>query len=494
MLISYKRGQGSIVLRVKIRNSSVSTGAGLTGLTSGSSGLRIATIADNEATATAYTGANLETVTTLGTFAAPTSGKARFREVDSTNHPGIYEIQVADARFAVSAAKSVLISISGATNAAECDVLVPLTGVDPYDSAAGGMSRLDAAISSRLASGSYTAPLDAAAIRAAIGLALDNLDTQLAALAGYIDTEIAAILAAVDTEIAAIKAKTDNLPGDPADASDITAAFSTVNSTLSTIAAYVDTEVSAIKAKTDQMTFSVTGRIDATASGGDATAANQTTIINHLVAMKGGGFSGSTDSLEAISDAVAGLAVSSGSGAYTITITVNDGTTALQGATVRVTEGVTTITGTTNASGVVVFALDAANWALAITKPGYSYTPTTLTVSGTASFTRSMTAVSIVPPAGPGLSTGTIICYGTDGLPESGAKAYVRLVSGPGDAGAALDGGELTLTANGSGVATHTGFVRGGTYKARRGTSGTWVSFTVPDADSFDISELVGSP
>lgn len=50
----------------------------------------------------------------------------------------------------------------------------------------------------------------------------------------------------IDTEIAAIKAKTDNLPSDPADASDIAAAFSTVNSTLATIAAYIDTEVGAI--------------------------------------------------------------------------------------------------------------------------------------------------------------------------------------------------------------------------------------------------------
>ena len=43
-----------------------------------------------------------------------------------------------------------------------------------------------------------------------------DIDTQLAAIAGYLDTEIAAILAAVDTEVAAIKAKTDNLPASPA--------------------------------------------------------------------------------------------------------------------------------------------------------------------------------------------------------------------------------------------------------------------------------------
>jgi len=144
MLISYKRGQGSVILRVKIRNSSVSTGAGLTGLAYDSSGLIISTIADNEDTATAYTVAagNVETIATLGTYAAPTAGKCRFKEVDSTNHPGVYEVQLADARLAVSSAKSLLVTISGATNAAECDVLVPLTDVDMYDGTRGGMTAL----------------------------------------------------------------------------------------------------------------------------------------------------------------------------------------------------------------------------------------------------------------------------------------------------------------------------------------------------------------
>ena len=64
-------------------------------------------------------------------------------------------------------------------------------------------------------------------------------------------TSVDAVASYIDTEVAAIKAKTDNLPSDPADASDIATSFGTVNSTLSTIASYVDTEVAAIKAKTD---------------------------------------------------------------------------------------------------------------------------------------------------------------------------------------------------------------------------------------------------
>lgn len=134
MLQTYKNGQTSVVLRVKLLDSSATTGAGLTGLSSASTGLIISTIADNEASATAYTvaGSTIETITTLGTYAAPTATKCRFKEVDSTNHKGIYELQIADARFAVSSAKSLLVSLSGATNLAQTDFVVQLQSDDPY--------------------------------------------------------------------------------------------------------------------------------------------------------------------------------------------------------------------------------------------------------------------------------------------------------------------------------------------------------------------------
>jgi hypothetical protein len=64
-------------------------------------------------------------------------------------------------------------------------------------------------------------------------------------------TQTAADVGANSTDI---KAKTDNLPTDPADASDIVAAFGTVNTTLGVLAGYIDTEIGAIKAKTDLLT------------------------------------------------------------------------------------------------------------------------------------------------------------------------------------------------------------------------------------------------
>lgn len=129
--LNYENGVTSVILRVKILDTDSTAGAGKTGLTHSSSGLIISTIADNEASATAYTQAasNIETITTLGTFATPTASKCRFKEVDATNHPGLYEVQIADARWGVSNARSVIISLSGVSGAAQVDAEVQLKAV-----------------------------------------------------------------------------------------------------------------------------------------------------------------------------------------------------------------------------------------------------------------------------------------------------------------------------------------------------------------------------
>jgi hypothetical protein len=125
---AFKNGLTGIILRVKILDSASTIGAGLTGLTHGSAGLVIGTIADNEAASTVYTAANstIETIATLGTFAAPTATKCRFKEVDAVHHPGLYEIQIADARWAVASARSVIVTVLGAANAAQVDAEIQL--------------------------------------------------------------------------------------------------------------------------------------------------------------------------------------------------------------------------------------------------------------------------------------------------------------------------------------------------------------------------------
>jgi hypothetical protein len=181
-----------------------------------------------------------------------------------------------------------------------------------------------------------------------------------------------------------------------------------------------------------------------------------------------------------------------GSGAFTLTLTVNDGTSPLENATVRMVEGVNAYVGQTNASGVVAFSLDAATYSVAITKDGYSFTPTTKVVSATGSQTYSMTQITPTIPAAAGLSTGTAVCYGTTGLPIAGVVVTIQQIDGKGVAGSAYDGDTFTLTSNAQGVISHNGFVRGAVYSIRRGIRGEVKSFVVPDAASFDLSEIVG--
>src|ERR1700733_8805485 len=142
MLIDYPLGQTSVVFRVKLRTPP--TGNGLTGLSSSSSGLIISTIADVEATPTVYTVAatHVQTIATLGTFAAPSASCCRFQKLDDTNHPGVCEVQFDNSRFAVSSAKSLLVTLSGVSGMLDCDVTIPLRSTNPYDGVHGGMSAI----------------------------------------------------------------------------------------------------------------------------------------------------------------------------------------------------------------------------------------------------------------------------------------------------------------------------------------------------------------
>jgi hypothetical protein len=255
MLIGYKRGQGSIVLRVKILNSSVATGAGLTGLSSASSGLIISTIADNEATATAYTVAasNVETVTTLGTFAAPTAGKCRFREVDATNHKGVYEIQLADARYNVSNAKSLLVSVLGATNAAETDVVIPLRDLDPFDSVRAGLTALPSVASgsagSLLTSGTGTSQLNVSGGKAAADMVEIAGQTVTAATSVIFPAIISSLTAAgVRSELAVELGRIDTTIGSRLASASYTAPLSAADTraAIGLASANLDTQIAAL--------------------------------------------------------------------------------------------------------------------------------------------------------------------------------------------------------------------------------------------------------
>ena len=126
--LAYKNGIASVILRVKVLDTTSTTGGAKTDLAYNTAGLIVSTIADNEAAPTVYAQAagNIETIAALGTFATPTASKCRFAQVDSVNHPGLYEIQIANGRWSVANARSVIVTLSGAVGAAQVDSEIQL--------------------------------------------------------------------------------------------------------------------------------------------------------------------------------------------------------------------------------------------------------------------------------------------------------------------------------------------------------------------------------
>lgn len=161
MLLSVKHSSTGVILRVKLLDSTQTNPTGLTGLTYSSSGLTISAIADSEATTVTYAqgSSNIEDITTLGTYATPTTNKCRFKAVDGTNHPGVYEIQLANTRLSVSSARSLLVSIKGATNQVQADFVVQLDNLD---------ETADAILARDIGSGSNAGTTDERTVRSAL--------------------------------------------------------------------------------------------------------------------------------------------------------------------------------------------------------------------------------------------------------------------------------------------------------------------------------------
>jgi len=137
MKLLIKAGTTSQRARVFLQDSSSSTGAGLTGLLFSTSNLKWSYIREDQATAQAVT---------LVTATINTWASGGFKEVDSALLPGVYEIGIPNA--ALASGKSVQMLIFGATNLAPTPLEIELIAVDVQDSAALGMTNLDATVSS----------------------------------------------------------------------------------------------------------------------------------------------------------------------------------------------------------------------------------------------------------------------------------------------------------------------------------------------------------
>jgi hypothetical protein len=186
-----------------------------------------------------------------------------------------------------------------------------------------------------------------------------------------------------------------------------------------------------------------------------------------------------------------------GNGSRAVTITVRNAAAApVQGATVRVTKGAETFHGVTNASGQVPFSLNDGTWTVSITASGFTFTPTSLSVSGSMTPpVYTLTSVSFTPSA-PGAITGFYTCYDEDGATESGVQCTVTLVQLPaGTTGLAGDTTIRTETSNSSGIVQFTGLFPGAIYSFRRGDGAARKVAIPADATSpYALANIIGSP
>lgn len=163
MAISLVRGTTSKRRRIFIQDTTVTTGAGLTGLVYNSSGLTWYYIREDQGASVQVTMITM----TLGTWAS-----GGFVEVDATHMPGLYEIGIPNA--AISGGASVQLHLQGATNMVPVILDIELTGWDNQNATSGGIGNLDAAVTTRLAPTVASRTLDVAATGEA-GLDFDNI-------------------------------------------------------------------------------------------------------------------------------------------------------------------------------------------------------------------------------------------------------------------------------------------------------------------------------
>jgi hypothetical protein len=188
--LSILAGTTSKMIDVFIQDSSVTTGAGLTGLTSASSGLTWYYYREGAASAASVTPTSM----TLGTFTS--SG---FIVIDGTNMPGCYQLGVPDAAIAAGA-KSVLMLLKGVTNMAPLVLEIELTATNNQDAVRGGMTALPNAAAAA-AGGLFTRGTGAGQINQA---ANGQIDVNAVSWAGAATATNDVALATAPTNFAAL--------------------------------------------------------------------------------------------------------------------------------------------------------------------------------------------------------------------------------------------------------------------------------------------------
>lgn len=244
-----KAGATSQSVYVEVLDSTSTTGGRKTGL------------AFNTASLTGYyvrQGGSAVAIT-LATLAAANSAfsSGGFKEVDATNMPGVYRLDIPDAAIAAGVA-SVVVTLKGATGMVQISKEITLTAVDLQDTVRAGMTALPNA-AAEAAGGLYTRGSGAGQITQD---ANGRIDVNLKAILGTLLTETAGQIAGAfkkvfDVAAPVFTALSVNQTGD-----NFARLGAPAGASLSADVAAVKADTAAVKLQTDKMAFTVANQID----------------------------------------------------------------------------------------------------------------------------------------------------------------------------------------------------------------------------------------
>lgn len=321
MKLSILAGSTSESVNIFIADSASTTGAGLTGLVFNSAGLTAYyTHSGTNAAATAIT---LATLAAVGS--AYSSGG--FKEIDATNMPGWYRLDLPNAVLAASKGRCVAVHLKGATNMAPLPIEIELTATNNQSSTV------------LLSSGTGTGQLDFTS--GILKVDVNTIKTQTVTCAAGVT-----VLASVGTAATSTAQTGDSFARLGANGAGLTALGDTrlanldvASSTLATAAAlttvddFLDTEIAAIKAKTDNLPA-------APAAVGDIPTANE-----NADALLGRNLAGGSSTGRTVTQALCFLRNKWTVAAGTLTVYATDDTTTSWSATVSTDAAALPVTG-----------------------------------------------------------------------------------------------------------------------------------------------------
>lgn len=200
-----------------------------------------------------------------------------------------------------------------------------------------------------------------------------------------------------------------------------------------------------------------------------------------------------------IYNAIAGATIGFAGAPYARTVRVTDGTSAISGASVVVTNGTSSITlSQTDGSGHSIAGLTADTWIIGVSKSGYASTSQTITLDGSSASTGfvdfALTAYAVVPSADPTKTTAYCVIRDGKGDPEVGKTIRLRLKTPP---PASAEGNAFSVESFDSPASDSDGLMqvelmRLATYTAIY-EGGYQVTFTTTDTGSYELPEGIFS-